>query len=509
MSKLKSTPTVSSTVPVASSTLLNNQNLLHVKFHVNKIQENLLSKRLKQLNEQEMKLRLKNQRTSNDLINFLKDCKQSTGYLSKMQSNNKNFVSTCSLIEQKQLLSSSNHNNKKVNNFSDELLLESNTSSSLDLNFNNYNNNTAKLTKRKHVLNRPKMNKFCFKSLDFEKEEELSQSDTNEIFRMITPLKSLPESNESNDQLNDNCEQQQQQQLTETPSLFDQILSRSETNSSSTPTSTSNGIFSCTNSSNNNFSSSKASASSRSNCSTCLSSHGGLENVKIIQELPKKQQQRPTSSSTAKSTRQPIYYKSPKLSDPNSLSNIDWLASTFTFDLDLDKNKSNTKNSSFSNLNLNRFGKKHSNTNSEFRLLPSEKKKQRQKLSTKQTNEFKSRSLNILLNSSNLSSFTKPTEIESSLSSFLTNDTCKSKLSFASKIIDGKYHTRKSLMSHQQAFPIQISMSRNLIKKKQIGLINEYKNLNSTEFIKSLRQIQQNLDTKVKQFSHKTMQQTV
>ena len=72
MSKLKSTPTVSSTVPVASSTLLNNQNLLHVKFHVNKIQENLLSKRLKQLNEQEMKLRLKNQRTSNDLINLIK-----------------------------------------------------------------------------------------------------------------------------------------------------------------------------------------------------------------------------------------------------------------------------------------------------------------------------------------------------------------------------------------------------------------------------------------------------
>ena len=65
--------------------VVNNQNLLHVKFHVNKFQDNLLSKRLQQLNVEEMKLRLKHQRTSNELVVFLKECQQSTGYLSKMK----------------------------------------------------------------------------------------------------------------------------------------------------------------------------------------------------------------------------------------------------------------------------------------------------------------------------------------------------------------------------------------------------------------------------------------
>lgn len=61
-----------------------NQNLMHVKFHVNKFQDNLLSKRLKQLNNEEMKTRLKHQRTSNELIYFLRECQKSTGYYSKM-----------------------------------------------------------------------------------------------------------------------------------------------------------------------------------------------------------------------------------------------------------------------------------------------------------------------------------------------------------------------------------------------------------------------------------------
>jgi hypothetical protein len=65
--------------------LVNNQNMLHVKFHVNKFQDNLLSKRLQQLNMEEMKLRLKHQRASNELVVFLKECQQTTGYLSKMK----------------------------------------------------------------------------------------------------------------------------------------------------------------------------------------------------------------------------------------------------------------------------------------------------------------------------------------------------------------------------------------------------------------------------------------
>ena len=61
--------------------LVNNHNYLQCKFQTNKFQENLLTKRLKQLDADEMKTRLKNQRDSNDLIGFLRNCQLSTGYL--------------------------------------------------------------------------------------------------------------------------------------------------------------------------------------------------------------------------------------------------------------------------------------------------------------------------------------------------------------------------------------------------------------------------------------------
>ena len=87
--------------------VMNNPNLLHVKFHVNKFQDNLLSKRLQQLNVEEMKLRLKHQRTSNELVLFLKECQQSTGYLSKMKQidNNNTHVETRSLRDNQSNLS--------------------------------------------------------------------------------------------------------------------------------------------------------------------------------------------------------------------------------------------------------------------------------------------------------------------------------------------------------------------------------------------------------------------
>lgn len=58
-----------------------NHNYLQCKFQTNKFQENLLTKRLKQLDADEMKTRLKNQRDSNELIGFLRNCQVSTGYL--------------------------------------------------------------------------------------------------------------------------------------------------------------------------------------------------------------------------------------------------------------------------------------------------------------------------------------------------------------------------------------------------------------------------------------------
>ena len=66
--------------------LVHNQNLMQAKFHANKYQDNLLSKRLQQLNTEEMKTRLKYQRSSNELILFLRECQKTTGYFSKMKS---------------------------------------------------------------------------------------------------------------------------------------------------------------------------------------------------------------------------------------------------------------------------------------------------------------------------------------------------------------------------------------------------------------------------------------
>jgi hypothetical protein len=247
------------------------------------------------------------------------------------------------------------------------------------------------------------------------------------------------------------------------------------------------------------MSSSKASASSRSTDSTCSSGDFQINNLKDHCSTKKF---RPSSSSTIKSINSK--YLRSKFSDSTTLSNIDWLSSTFTFDLDLDKNSTEKKGKNVNNQFVQNFsGRYAKNPN----IKTNDQKKIRQNSFKK--SEFKSRSLNLLLNTNELISF-KPIETanESSLSSFLSNESNKSKLSMA-RSVDTKYQTKNSFANRQQAFPIQISMSRNLIRKKQLGLINDYKTLNSMEFIKSLRQIQENLDTKVKQFSYKTIQQIV
>ena len=72
---------MSAKTTLTKPTQLSNQNLLHVKFRLNKFEDNLLSKRLKQLDIDEMKWRLRSQRDSNDMTRFLRDCKSTTGYL--------------------------------------------------------------------------------------------------------------------------------------------------------------------------------------------------------------------------------------------------------------------------------------------------------------------------------------------------------------------------------------------------------------------------------------------
>lgn len=89
-------------MPLKEPLLKPHPNLMHVKFHANRHQENLLCKRLEQLNIEEMKNRLKHQKTSDELIIFLRECKKTTGYFSKMSC----FQSNSMFIENNENLKS-------------------------------------------------------------------------------------------------------------------------------------------------------------------------------------------------------------------------------------------------------------------------------------------------------------------------------------------------------------------------------------------------------------------
>ena len=100
-----------------SNNLNNNHNYLQCRFHTNKFHENLLSKRLKQLDVDEMKTRLKNQRDSNELVNFLKNCQVSTGYLdTKLAAHRQGDISKIVKLNNKSTLSRTTKptNNTKI-----------------------------------------------------------------------------------------------------------------------------------------------------------------------------------------------------------------------------------------------------------------------------------------------------------------------------------------------------------------------------------------------------------
>lgn len=90
------------------------------------IKDNLLSKRLKQLNNEEMKSRLRHQRTSNELIYFLRECQKSTGYYSKLnelkqhqqQQHSGGSMSTRAVFDSSSLESTSFYNPKSTSSSS-------------------------------------------------------------------------------------------------------------------------------------------------------------------------------------------------------------------------------------------------------------------------------------------------------------------------------------------------------------------------------------------------------
>lgn len=60
----------------------------------------------------------------------------------------------------------------------------------------------------------------------------------------------------------------------------------------------------------------------------------------------------------------------------------------------------------------------------------------------------------------------------------------------------------RKMFVYNKNLPIKINMSRTSIRKKQLEIMDEYSRYNTLELLNSLRQIQRNLDTKVKQFAN-------
>ena len=285
-------------------------------------------------------------------------------------------------------------------------------------------------------------------------------------------------------------------------------LSASSSNSS---TPNSNATFQNYSSSTGSTKSSKApSTSSRNTFSTdsfadLKTNLQGLEPIKNASK----------SSYSNQKTQKPKFSSPLNLSDDYSsenLANINWFTSTVDFDSDSESHKSQKNEPVILGLeaiqqpvkseSLTKFSSLTSGSQVDSRrssLLSSSKADSRRSSlkSNSQQPGFESKSLNKLLNSQDFNSLLKiHRNNESSLLS-------GRRMSAQSKLL-----LRKDSASHQkQTFPIQVAMSKSLLRKKQSEIVNEYQVSNSIELHKNLRQTQENINDKVKQFSNKTIRQ--
>jgi hypothetical protein len=144
----------------------------------------------------------------------------------------------------------------------------------------------------------------------------------------------------------------------------------------------------------------------------------------------------------------------------NSLSTLEWYTTTINFDDDDDDDNDDEEEE-------------------ELKYFTQITKPQRppKQAKPKITKEFQSESLNFLFNSN---------------SSFDISTTTPSlKTSRQSKLIQRR----------PQMFPIQINMSRNLLKKKRLQIMSENETINNLKVLNEMKQIQNNLDLKVKRFT--------
>jgi hypothetical protein len=430
-----------------TTAFLPNQNIIQVKMHANRFQDNLLSKRIQQLNSEEMKQRLKHQRASNELVLFLRECKKSTGYLAQMKRNNLHLLNP-----------TNNDNNFQNSSTESKLFLSHRTGG---FNNNDFNNNESKF------MNTSRMNNQVYLSFrnesDHHKKAPSSYSywsDTTESKSKLSPkfLFTVQKSKRHSD----------------LPLNFADLATNSD--SDNTNNNNSSPSVSSANSSEKNFClkvnkkddsqslSSTFSSNSSDSCFTSISTT--IKNKKLFNNNNN------NNKLPTKSTSKPVFFPSTRL----TLSNLDWFKNEDNkkqLEISLQNSRlSSSKDSDFKSKSLNfSVAKSQSNEDSMRRKCSVESIDICSSVNNSRPSVIKKKQLTFQLSSSNAN--------QSEDVSFLKRPNTSSK--------SGKL--------------IKINMSRSYIRRKQSEIIDEYKKFNDTEIMNSLRHIQHELDQKVKRFA--------
>ena len=428
-----------------------------------------------------MKLRLKHQRTSNELLLFLKECQKTTGYLSKMRA-----------IDQNELVNDpSRRVSTEVRNMINASILFDNSKDIFEskscqdysqIKSSSLTSNSAKRPSTGYRRKSSKNTSSSFFNSDSAKSEDKlakSSNNFNEKFKDSSKLS-----------MNINTRNIKSAYPSANPKipLIEHILMNSSSSNNNSSSNSTNG-------------SSKNSNSSRSD-STFSNSSESLTDLGNGKEMFKKV--RPITSNVVRDRRKaPVNF-----TNSTTISNIDWFTTTtLNFEVDM------TNNPNLKSLEVEDKPKK-------------------------KFNEFKSASLNFLVKSNNSLGKTATNSKRASLpinnnnnnasssssascsSASSTTSACINKISEVNTNAFSEYlrlrelnpkpsernPRKKSLINSlpSQKLPIQVNMSRGSMKKKQLEIMNEYNRYNTLELLNNLRRIQSSLDLKVKQFANRT-----
>jgi len=363
-----------------------------------------------------MKTRLKNQRDSNELVNFLKKCQVSTGYLdTKLAAHRQGDLSKLMKLNQvKSTLAS-----------------------------------TATKTKN----NTPSMDTFQ-QSSHYLRDNELININPSSIMTRKTI----------------------------------QYFENLRMTSSNTSTPNSNATFQSYSCSNNTSKSSLV--PSLSSKATSASSRTTMSNDSFEGELKKP---KPIVLSRPQIRQRRCY---PFDTFSENLQTTNWYTSTQDFESDNESQKSSDQ-SKTSSENVKPDSEAESIVSEVIRSDKADQlqtiKKEQNILEFKRSKSnllptFESKSVNIMMRSNDFS-----------ILSFKSGQMSSERRPSHNRLLAGR---KESLTQAPVSFPLQVNMSRSLLRKKQSEIAKEFKNFTSTKMSNNLRQTQERIDHRVRRFSN-------